>query len=72
MVGENNLGIIYLLTWIFCNILSRPEIGLQKKKKQNERTEEKYEKRTQKDYSIPFKLSVVRKIETTSIGLSAV
>ena len=34
--------------------------------------EEKYEKRTQKDYSMPFKLSVVREIETTSIGLSAV
>ena len=34
--------------------------------------EEKYEKRTQKDYSMPFKLSVVREIETTSIGLNAV
>ena len=31
-----------------------------------------YVKRTQKDYSMSFKLSVVREVETTDIGLCAV
>ena len=35
-----------------------------------ERTETKYVKRTQKDYSMSFKLSVVQEYETTRISLS--
>lgn len=34
--------------------------------------EKNYVKRTQKDYSMSFKLSVVREIETTEIGLCAI
>lgn len=37
-----------------------------------EEKEKKYVKRTQKDYSMSFKLSVVREIETTEIGLCAI
>lgn len=37
-----------------------------------ETKESHYIKRTQKDYSMPFKLSVVRELETTEIGLCAV
>ena len=35
-----------------------------------EKTEDKYVKRTQKDYSMSFKLSVVREYETTKVSLS--
>ncbi len=35
------------------------------------KTETKYVKRTQKDYSISFKLSVVQEYETTQISLGA-
>lgn len=31
-----------------------------------------YVKRTQKDYSMSFKLSVVKEVETTEIGLCAI
>ena len=34
--------------------------------------EKVYEKRTQKDYSMSFKLSVVKEVETTDIGLCAI
>ena len=34
--------------------------------------EKGYVKRTQKDYSMSFKLSVVREVETTKIGLCAI
>lgn len=37
-----------------------------------EEKEKNYVKRTQKDYSMSFKLSVVREIETTEIGLCAI
>ena len=36
-----------------------------------EKTETKYVKRTQKDYSMSFKLSVVQEYETTKISLGA-
>ena len=36
-----------------------------------EKTERKYVKRTQKDYSMSFKLSVVQEYETTKISLEA-
>ena len=36
-----------------------------------EKTETKYVKRTQKDYSMSFKLSVVQEYETTQISLGA-
>lgn len=36
-----------------------------------EKTETKYIKRTQKDYSMSFKLSVVQEYETTKINLDA-
>lgn len=37
-----------------------------------EKTENKYVKRTQKDYSMSFKLSVVQEYETSQIGLGAI
>ena len=37
-----------------------------------EGTENKYVKRTQKDYPMPFKLAVVREVEETGIGVCAV
>lgn len=37
-----------------------------------EEKETKYVKRTQKDYSMQFKLSVVREVESTGIGLCAI
>ena len=36
-----------------------------------EKTETKYVKRTQKDYSMSFKLSVVQEYESTKISLEA-
>ena len=35
-------------------------------------TKHKYVKRTQKDYSMPFKLAVVQEVERTGIGVCAV
>lgn len=35
-------------------------------------TENKYVKRTQKDYSMTFKMSVVREVEETGIGVCAI
>lgn len=35
-------------------------------------TKHKYVKRTQRDYSMPFKLSVVQEVERTGIGVCAV
>ena len=37
-----------------------------------EETKHKYVKRTQRDYSMPFKLSVVQEVERTGIGVCAV
>lgn len=37
-----------------------------------EGTENKYVKRTQKDYPMPFKMAVVREVEETGIGVCAV
>ena len=37
-----------------------------------ERTENKYVKRTQKDYPMTFKLSIVREVEETGIGVCAI
>ena len=52
--------------------LSSPEIALQKKCNVMEESKNCYVKRTQRDYSMSFKLSVVREVETTDIGLCAV
>ena len=52
-------------------MLSSPEIALQKKDVMKE-DEKVYVKRTQKDYSMSFKLSVVKEVETTDIGLCAI
>lgn len=51
--------------------VSSPEIALQKKDVMKE-DEKVYVKRTQKDYSMSFKLSVVKEVETTDIGLCAI
>lgn len=51
--------------------MSSPEIALQKKDVMKE-DEKVYVKRTQKDYSMSFKLSVVKEVETTDIGLCAI
>ena len=37
-----------------------------------EETKHKYVKRTQRDYSMPFKLAVVQEVERTGIGVCAV
>ena len=37
-----------------------------------EKTKQEYVKRTQRDYSIPFKLAVVQEVERTGIGVCAV
>ena len=37
-----------------------------------EKTENKYVKRTQKDYPMPFKMAVVREVEETGIGVCAI
>ena len=37
-----------------------------------EGTENKYVKRTQKDYPMPFKMAVVREVEETGIGVCAI
>lgn len=37
-----------------------------------EGTKDKYVKRTQRDYSMPFKLAVVQEVERTGIGVCAV
>ena len=51
--------------------MSSPEIALQKKDVMKEK-EKGYVKRTQKDYSMSFKLSVVKEVESTDIGLCAI
>ena len=46
-------------------MMSRPEIGLHKKSKLMENVENQgYKKRTQKDYTMSFKLQVVQEIES--------
>lgn len=50
--------------------MSRPEIGLHKKSNFMEEHENQYVKRTQKDYSISFKLSVVSAIERGDISVT--
>lgn len=37
-----------------------------------EETKHKYVKRTQRDYSMPFKLAVVQEVERTGIGICAI
>jgi transposase-like protein len=51
----------------FFTLLSRPEIAIQKSKAMKEGIENKYVKRTQKDYTLAFKLEVVQEIEIGSI-----
>ena len=51
--------------------MSSPEIALQKNDVMKEK-ENGYVKRTQKDYSMSFKLSVVKEVESTDIGLCAI
>ena len=43
--------------------MSRPEIALHKKSNVMERNDYQYGKRTQKDYSMSFKMSVVKEVE---------
>ena len=51
--------------------LSSPRKALQEKSNEMESKEIKYVKRTQKDYSMSFKLSVVREYETNAISLGS-
>lgn len=52
--------------------LSRPEIALHKKRNtMEERMKSLYIRRTQKDYPMSFKLSVVREVERGVIGIKA-
>lgn len=51
--------------------LSSPTKALQEKSNEMESKEIKYVKRTQKDYSMSFKLSVVREYETNAISLGS-
>lgn len=37
-----------------------------------EETKQEYVKRSQRDYTMPFKLAVVQKVEHTSIGVCAI
>lgn len=48
--------------------LSRPNIALQKKSNVMKQYENQYVRRSQKDYSLSFKLAVVKEIESGSIG----
>ena len=43
--------------------MSSPEIALHKKDKMKEKTKREYVRRSQRDYSMPFKLAVVLEIE---------
>ena len=49
--------------------MSSPNIALHLKRYEMEQTENKYVKRTQKDYSMSFKLSVVREYESGNYSL---
>ena len=51
--------------------VSSPRKALQEKSNEMESKEIKYVKRTQKDYSMSFKLSVVREYETNAISLGS-
>ena len=52
--------------------MSRPEITLHKKSNvMEDKVKSLYIKRTQKDYSLSFKLNVVREVESGSIGVRA-
>ena len=51
------------------SVLSRPDIALHKSNTMKTTDESKYVKRTQKDYSMSFKLQVVQEIERGEIGL---
>lgn len=48
--------------------MSRPTIALHKKSYVMEHFNNQYVKRSQKDYSLSFKLAVVREVESDSIG----
>lgn len=52
------------------NKMSSPEIALHKKSKAMKDIKNEYVKRTQKDYSISFKLSVVSEIERGEISVT--
>ena len=48
----------------------RPEIALHKKNNVMKGIKNQYLKRTQKDYTIPFKLSVVSEVELDEISVN--
>ena len=52
----------------FYSMLSRPEIALHKKSNVMENKDYQYAKHTQKDYSMSFKLSVVKEVESGFIS----
>ncbi len=49
--------------------LSRPEIALQKKSNVMEEIKHQYARRSQKDYTLSFKLSLVREIEQGTLSV---
>lgn len=54
---------------LFYKILSRPEIALHKKSAMKEKEELLYVKRTQRDYSLSFKLQVVSEVESEGLSI---